>query len=90
MMATLGYEGEKCTLYSAESHVYAVAAWAAVGIICTDPQNITAPAEFAEGAMAILIFKVPKNETPTKLTFVYSFKETWQETEKRGQIDIPL
>jgi hypothetical protein len=88
---SLGYGDERSTLYDAEGHGYALAYGTVRGIIFTDPHDITSPSEVAEGATAILIFKVPKHEKPTKLTFVYSFKETWEEkSEKRGQIDIIL
>lgn len=91
VVGPLGYGDERSTLYDAEDHRYTLAQGKVRGIIFTDPHDITAPTEVAEGATVILIFKVPQHEKPTKLTFVYSFKETWEEkSEKRGQIDIIL
>jgi hypothetical protein len=45
--------------------------------------------EVVQGAKGMMLFVLPKNERPTKLSFVYFFKNTWEDKgEQVGKIDI--
>jgi hypothetical protein len=89
-MVSLGGRGqEQSTLYDAKGHSYKLSTWHVKGLKILDPHDITSPKEFIEGAKGYLIFEIPKHEKPAKLTFVYYFKESWEDkSTKRGQIDI--
>jgi hypothetical protein len=89
-MVSLGGRGqEQSTLYDAKGHSYKLSTWHVKGVKILDPHDITSPKEFIEGAKGYLIFEIPKHEKPAKLTFVYYFKESWEDkSTKRGQIDI--
>jgi len=89
-MVSLGGRGqEQSTLYDAKGHSYKLSTWHVKGLNILDLHDITSPKEFIEGAKGYLIFEIPKHEKPAKLTFVYYFKESWEDkSTKRGQIDI--
>lgn len=83
-----GYGDEECILTDKEDYVYDLAYKQGFGLQCIDTQDIRS-CVYVEGATAILIFSIPYNAILTKFNFVYSFKETWQDTyAQRGQIDI--
>jgi len=85
MLASLRYGKEVPMLLDAQGGEYEPFISSVQGI------SWTAPYEALEGATAFLVFDVPVQEEPSELTFVYSFKETWEdESAKRGQIDIGL
>ena len=91
MVNPLGYGDERPALLDAEGHQYKLEDGQVRGIKYLDPHDIRSPCEAVEGATGFLVFEVPKHERPAKLSFVYSFKETWEEeSAKRGQIDIIL
>jgi len=89
-MVSLGGRGqEQSSLYDAKGHSYKLSTWHVKGVKILDPHDFTSPKEFIEGAKGYLIFEIPKHEKPAKLTFVYYFKESWEDkSTKRGQIDI--
>jgi parallel beta-helix repeat protein len=87
----LGYRDERTVLLDVQGHEYESVSAAVRGIRFLDPHDITGPKEVVEGATGFLVFEVPKHCIPARLSFVYSFKETWEEKyAKRGQIDIYL
>jgi len=91
MVGPLGYEEEKTVLLDAEDHEYDPAPAMIRGIKYTDPTDIRSPYEAVEGADGFFVFEVPINEELSKLVFIYSFKETWEEeSAKRGRVDIIL
>ena len=86
-----GHGDEHSTLRDAEGLSYELALGGVRGIEYLDPHDIMGPYEFVEGATGILVFELPVDKKPASLTFVYSFKETWEQaTSKRGQVDIGL
>jgi hypothetical protein len=90
----LGFGDEYAALFDAKGNTYKPKfGQADVKLLCADFFGKTSEsmAEVVEGAQGFLVFEFPKNERPTKVEFVYSFKVTWEEkTVKRGQIDIIL
>lgn len=91
MVNGLGHGDEETVLLDARAHECRRITAQVRGIKFLDPHDIRGPIEVAEGATAFWVFEVPKDEKPSKLKFVYSFKENWEEeTEKRGQLDIIL
>jgi len=61
------------------------------GAVATDPKDITKPIITKEGATGILVFTLPVDEKPARLSLVYSFNEVCeQQSAKRGQLDISL
>ena len=85
----LGYRNEESTLHGAEGHRYEVVCGVISPVMLRDPKHPVTGAEYMEGAKGILVFEVPRDEGPAKFTFIYSFKETWEEeSAKRGQIDV--
>lgn len=86
----LGYEDEGAHLLDAQNHEYSKII-SSVQIIFLDIHDPEGGIEALEGSTGYLVFEVPKHEKPSKLRFVYSFKETLEEeTAKRGQIDLIL
>ena len=80
---------EEAALSDAEGHEYKRINAQVRGITALNPHDIRGGFEVVEGATVLWVFEVPKDEKPSKLEFVYAFKETLEEeTEKRGQIDI--
>jgi len=91
MVNPLGYGDERPVLLDAKSHGYEPVCAVVQGIKYLDLHDIRGPSEAVEGATGFLVFEVPKHERQAKLSFLYSFKETWEEeVAKRGQIDLIL
>lgn len=85
----LGGNGEeKSILSDAEGHEYKLLYWNVKGMKYL--HDWTGPYELPEKTTCLLVFEIPKNEKPAELTFVYYFKETWEGSSKRGQIDIKI
>ena len=90
-VVSLGGRGEeKSILYDIEDNKCNLLCWNVQGIKFSDPHDITKPIEFTEDAKCILVFKIPKHEKPKVLTFVYYFKETWEGSRMKGEIDIKV
>jgi len=91
MVDALGYGEEGSVLLDAQGGEYEPFTSSVQGIEFKDPTLLTSEYEAVEGATAFLAFEVPAQEELSKLTFVYSFQETWEdESAERGQIDIVL
>ena len=91
-VVSLGGRGEESAILSdTKGNKYDMSFWNVKGIEYLDPSSFSSPSEFIEGAIALLVFEIPKKEKPAKLTFLYYFKKTWEEESKKtGQIDINL
>lgn len=89
MIDAFGYGDEETALFSAAAQKYKRIAANLQGITFTDPHDITSSYEVAEDATAFWVFEVPKDETPLRFEFIYTYKiDIEEETENRGQIDI--
>lgn len=87
----LGFEDERSILLDPQNNEYEFVSAFVKGISYLDPHDIRGPCEAVEGATGFLVFEVPKHEKPLKISYIYSFKASWQEeTAKRGQIDLIL
>ncbi len=93
MVDGLGHGDEETVLVDGRGQEYEPVAGQLQGIRFMDTSDIRSPIEVVEGATVFWVFEVPKDETPSELKFVYSFKEDWgdeEETEKRAQLDLLL
>ena len=87
----LGYGDERTVLLDVQGHEYEYIGALVRELRLLYPGNITGPTEVVEGATGFLVFEGPKHCIPVRLSFVYSFKETWEEkSAKMGQIDVYL
>jgi len=88
----LGGRGdEKSFLTDTEGHKYRLNYWNVKGLNLLDLSDIASPHEFIEGSRCILLFEMPRRKEPTNLTFVYYFKEAWEDLlSKKEQIDIKI
>lgn len=87
----LGGRGdEKPALYDVEDRSYKPATWKVQGGMFLDPGDLASPFELVEGAKAFLVFEFPEKEKPTRLEFIYHFKETWEGERKAGRVDIKI
>ncbi|GAG56063.1 unnamed protein product, partial [marine sediment metagenome] len=89
---TYGGNGdEQSFLTDAEGHKYRLNFWQAGGVEFLDFSYLTGSYKFIEGSRCILLFEMPKRKEPANLTFVYYFKEAWEDAfSKKGQIDIKI
>ena len=89
---TYGGNGdEQSFLTDAEGHKYRLNFWQAGGVEFLDLSNLTGSYKFIEGSRCILLFEMPKRKEPANLTFLYYFKEAWEDAlSKKGQIDIKI
>lgn len=86
-----GRGDEKSFLTDAEGHKYSLNFCGVKGVEFLDPSDISSPYEFIEGSRCFLLFEMPKRKEPANLTFVYYFKEAWEDAlSKKGQIDIKI
>jgi hypothetical protein len=86
-----GRDDEKSFLTDDEGHKYKLNYWNVKGLNLLDLSDIASPHEFIEGSRCILLFEMPKRKEPANLTFVYYFKEAWEDSlSKKGQIDIKI
>lgn len=86
-----GKEDEKSFLFNIQGRKYKLSTWNTKGWKYLYPDKLTSPAELIKGATGILIFEIPKNAQPAELSFIYYFKETWDDTDKQGaKIDIVI
>lgn len=88
----LGGRGDtKSSLRDTEGDEYASYSWNVKGFKYLDPHDIRSPSELIQGATIVLLFEIPTNKKPATLTFVYYFKETWEQQSKgMGKIDIKI
>ncbi len=86
----LGFENREPVLFDSKNHEYEPLTGSIKGVRFTDPQDITSPYEVVEGATGFLMFEIPKAEKPSKINYIYSFKLSWQESAKMGQMDLVL
>ena len=78
-------------LHSANGEEYKLATWNSKGWKYQDPSNIRSPSELVRGAKGIMLFVFPTQEQFTQLSFLYYFKETWEDKHKRaGKINIMI
>ncbi len=89
---SLGRRGyEKSFLTDAEGHKYRLNFWGVKGVEFLDLSHLTGSYKFIEGSRCILLFEMPKRKEPANLTFLYNFKESWEDAlSKKGQIDIKI
>ena len=86
-----GRDDEKSFLTDDEGHKYRLNFCGVKGVEFLDPSDIRSPSEFIEGSRCILLFEMPKRKEPANLTFLYYFKEAWEDAlSKKGQIDIKI
>ncbi|MFC1924032.1 hypothetical protein ACFLXA_01525 [Chloroflexota bacterium] len=87
----IGYEDDVSALSTSEYNDYECKLSQWTGLQYTDPHDITSPYELVDGGTGILIFEIMENEVPVTLTYVYSFKVTWDDTSpSQGQVEINL
>ena len=86
-----GRDDEKSFLTDTEGHKHSLNFCVVKGVEFLDPSDIRSPSEFIEGSRCILLFEMPKRKEPANLTFLYYFKEAWEDAlSKKGQIDIKI
>jgi hypothetical protein len=87
-----GRDDEKSSfLTDDEGHKYSLNFWSVKGVEFLDLSNLTGSYKFIEGSRCILLFEMPKRKEPANLTFLYYFKEAWEDAlSKKGQIDIKI
>ena len=85
-----GRGDEMSILYDAKGKKYKLATWNSKGWKYIDPdKGFKSPIELVQGAKGIMIFVFPKQEQPSELSFLYYFKETWEDKHRRaGKIKI--
>jgi PGF-CTERM protein len=85
------YEEEYSVLLDDEGHKYKPLRTSVTSVKLLDPTDLSSPWEIINKSKAFFVFEIPKPKKPVKFSFVYAFKETWEEkSAKRGQIDINL
>ena len=91
-IVSFGGRGDEVSiLHSANGEEYKLATWNSKGWKYQDPSNIRSPSELVRGAEGIMLFVFPKQEQFTQLSFLYYFKETWEDKHKRaGKINIMI
>ncbi len=91
-VVSLGGRSQKDSILSCTAgNSYKLSMWTARGIRFSDPTNISSPSELVEGAKILLVFTIPKEEKPDKLSFVYYFKNQLKDgAMKKGKIEIQL
>lgn len=91
MVDPLGFENKEPILVDSRNNEYELVAASIKGIELVDPQDFeNSPYEVVEGATGFLIFKIPKVEEASKINYIYSFKVTWEENLRIGQMDLIL
>lgn len=92
-VVSFGGRGDELSiLYDAKGKKYKLATWNSKGWKHIDPdKGFKSPIELVQGAKGIMIFVFPKQEQPSELSFLYYFKETWEDKHKRaGKIKITI
>lgn len=86
-----GRGDELSSLSDTDGHNYKLHSWQAKGLNFSDPNDMTSPIEFVEGARCFLLFEVPKNHESAHINFVYYYKDKLTDNSKKaGEIDIEL
>lgn len=84
-----GRDDEKSILHTDKGTRHNLTTWHAQGWEYLNPKKITSPSKLVEGGKGIMIYEIPKKEYPTELSFVYYFKETWDdEYNQKGKLNI--
>ena len=84
-----GRDDEKSILHCDKGMRHNLIAWHAQGVEYLNPKDISSPFKLVEGAKGIMIYEIPNQEYPTELSFVYYFKETWDdEYSQKGEVNI--
>ena len=86
-------------LHDTEGREYKARHGSIRGVQFLSNSDITSPSWVTEGAVATLVFEVPQAQAPAQLTFVYQFKEGWDQVSekkwkklknKTGKVEIDL
>jgi len=86
-----GRDEEKSVLHNGNGKQYGLFTWNARGWEFLDPGSLASPSRLVEGATGILIFEIPAQENLAKLSFVYYFKESWDDEQRqKGEFNINL
>jgi len=84
-----GRNEEKSVLHNGNGKQYGLFTWNAKGWEFLDPGSLSSPSELVKGATGIMIFEIPAQENPAELSFVYYFKETWDDEQRqKGELNI--